>query len=98
MIMILHVVVAEQFMPFFFVFVGIVGRFFYDYALEAMENGRYRGQATIEMCITTVVGFKAKLSWNYESPRTHIQRDIRSGISVRNPVKSVSIGQYSNLP
>ena len=42
-------------------------RFFYDYALEAVENGRYRGQATIEMCITTVVGFMANLSWKYGS-------------------------------
>lgn len=40
-------------------------RFFYDYALEAMENGRYRGQATIEICIATVVGFMANLSWKY---------------------------------
>ena len=40
-------------------------RFFYEYALEAMENGRYRGQATIEVCISTVVGFMANLSWKY---------------------------------
>ena len=26
------------------------------------------------------------------------RRDIRSGTSVRNPVKSISIGQCSNLP
>ena len=27
-----------------------------------------------------------------------LRRDIRRGTSERNPVKSISIGQYSNLP
>lgn len=40
-------------------------KFFYSYALETMDNGRYRGQDTIEACIATVMSFMANLSWKY---------------------------------
>lgn len=40
--------------------------FFMDYALEKMENGRYRSEASIEKCVSAVTLFFYKLSCKYE--------------------------------
>ena len=55
MIMILHVVVAEQFMPFFFVFVGIVGRFF-GFAIDGIYAMGFFSSAvsTLKTVITAI--------------------------------------------
>ena len=55
MIMILHVVVAEQFMPFFFVFVGIVGKFF-GFAIDGIYAMGFFSSAvsTLKTVITAI--------------------------------------------
>jgi len=40
-------------------------QFFYAYALETKANGEHKGQSSIEVCISTVVGFMANISWKY---------------------------------
>lgn len=40
-------------------------QFFYAYALETKADGRHKGQSSIEVCISTVTGFMANLSWKF---------------------------------
>ncbi len=40
-------------------------QFFYAYALEIKQDGRHKGKASIEVCISTVTGFMANLSWKF---------------------------------
>ena len=40
-------------------------QFFFAYALEIKNNGEHKGQSSIEVCISTVVGFMANIAWKY---------------------------------
>ena len=40
-------------------------QFFYAYALEIKADGKHKGQSSIEVCVATVTGFMANLSWKY---------------------------------